>query len=133
MDYKALYEQSQKELFGLQFHFNKKNKEHKERYVHLMNNKIRLEKENEELKEKIICLEEDVMEPAPAPAPSPEKKKEPLPKLTEKQRENLRSHMEKSGLIGAAAKRHRMQMMSRLRKGMSMKESLADIMKINLP
>jgi hypothetical protein len=41
MDYKTLYEQSQKELFGLQFDFDEKNKEHTEK---------ELEKENEELK-----------------------------------------------------------------------------------
>ena len=70
-----------------------------------------------------------VQDPQPAPAPAPEKKKGPLPKLTEKQREDLRSHMEKSGLTGAAAKRHRMQMMSRLRKGMTMKAAHADVMK----
>jgi cell division protein FtsB len=43
MDYEALYKE-------LQFDFDEKNKEHTERYVHLMKNHIQLEKENEELK-----------------------------------------------------------------------------------
>tara|TARA_R100000353_G_C6511180_1_gene196667 strand:- start:740 stop:1039 length:300 start_codon:yes stop_codon:yes gene_type:complete len=68
--------------------------------------------------------------PAPAPAPAPEsKKKKSMPKLTDKQREDLKKHMEKSGLKGAEAKSHRMKMMVRLRKGMSVKAAHADIMK----
>ena len=68
-------------------------------------------------------------EPAPAPAPAPEpSKKRSMGKLTDKQREDLKKHMEQSGLKGAEAKSHRMKMMQRLRKGMSIKAAHDDIM-----
>ena len=59
--YKKKFKQSQKELFGLQFDFDQKNKEHTERYVNLMNTKIRLEKENEKLKKEKEQLEHDLL------------------------------------------------------------------------
>ena len=64
-------------------------------------------------------------EPAPAPEPS----KKPSGKLTDKQREDLKKHMEKSGLSGSEAKSHRMKMMSRMRRGMSVAAAHKDIMK----
>lgn len=67
-------------------------------------------------------------EPEPEPAPAPKKKREGT-KMSEKQKSDLKKHMEKSGLTGSEAKSHRMAMMSRLRKGMSMKAAHADVMK----
>jgi hypothetical protein len=66
--------------------------------------------------------------PEPAPAPAPKKKREGT-KMTDKQKSDLKKHMEKSGLTGSEAKSHRMKMMSRMRKGMSIKAAHADIMK----
>jgi len=67
-------------------------------------------------------------EPAPAPAPAPKKKREGT-KMTDKQKSDLKKHMEKSGLSGSEAKSHRMKMMSRMRKGMSVQKAHKDIMK----
>jgi hypothetical protein len=64
-------------------------------------------------------------EPAPAPAPEPSQK--PSGKLSDKQRQDLRKHMEKSGLSGSEAKSHRMKMMSRMRRGMSIAAAHKDI------
>ncbi len=50
-------------------------------------------------------------------------------KMTDKQKSDLKKHMEKSGLTGSEARKHRMMMMSRMRKGMSIKQSHSDIMK----
>jgi outer membrane biosynthesis protein TonB len=66
-------------------------------------------------------------EPAPAPAPEPSKKLVSKVKLTDKQKEDLRKHMEKSGLSGSEAKSHRMKMMSRMRRGMSVAAAHKDI------
>ena len=66
--------------------------------------------------------------PEPAPAPAPKKKREGT-KMTDKQKSDLKKHMEKSGLTGSEAKSPRMKMMSRMRKGMSIKAAHADIMK----
>ena len=53
-------------------------------------------------------------------------------KLTEKQRAELKAHIEKhkkSGMSPSEVKSHRMSMMVRLRKGMSVKQAHSDIMK----
>ena len=49
-------------------------------------------------------------------------------KLSDKQKSQLKKHMEKSGLSGSEAKSHRMKMMSRMRRGMSIAKSHKDIM-----
>lgn len=49
--------------------------------------------------------------------------------MSDKQKSDLKKHMEKSGLTGSEAKSHRMKMMARMRKGMSIKKAHADIMK----
>ena len=67
--------------------------------------------------------------PAPAPEPAPEPSKKSNGKLSDKQKADLKSHMEKSGLSGSEAKSHRMGMMVRLRKGMSIKAAHSDLMK----
>jgi len=66
-------------------------------------------------------------ESEPAPAPAPKKKREGV-KMTDKQKADLNKHMAKSGLTGSEAKSHRMKMMGRMRKGMSVKKAHADIM-----
>ena len=53
-------EKLKKEYFGLQFDFDEKLKEHRERYVKHMNDTIRLEKENEELKKENEKLKEQL-------------------------------------------------------------------------
>ena len=65
--------------------------------------------------------------PAPAPEPAPEPSKKSNGKLSDKQREDLKKHMEKSGLSGSEAKSHRMKMMSRMRRGMSVAAAHKDI------
>jgi len=80
---------------------------------------------------KVVKEPEPEPEPTPAPAPAPKKKKA-MGKLTEKQRAELKSHMEKhkkAGMSPSEVKSHRMSMMVRLRKGMSVKQAHSDIMK----
>jgi len=48
-------------------------------------------------------------------------------KMTETQKADLKKHMEKSGLTGSEAKSHRMKMMSRMRRGMSIAKAHKDI------
>ena len=76
-------------------------------------------------------------EPAPAseapaaPAPEPKKKRESV-KMTDKQKSDLNKHMEKhkkAGMSASEMKSHRMKMMSRMRKGMSVNKAHKDIMK----
>lgn len=50
-------------------------------------------------------------------------------KLSDRQKKQLNKHMGESGLTGTDAKRHRMAMMSRMRRGMSIKKAHADITK----
>lgn len=50
-------------------------------------------------------------------------------KLSDKQKSQLKKHMDKSGLSGSEAKSHRMKMMSRMRRGMSVGKAHKDIMK----
>jgi len=63
----------------------------------------------------------------PAEAPAPSKSKRESKKLTDAQKKALNKHMEKSGLTGSEAKSHRMKMMGRMRKGMSVNKAHADI------
>jgi hypothetical protein len=76
--------------------------------------------------------------PAPAPAPAPEaeaapvKKKREGVKMTDKQKGDLTRHMkkmEKGGMSKAEMKSHRMKMMGRMRKGMSVNKAMKDITK----
>ena len=61
--------------------------------------------------------------------PVAEKKKREGVKMTDKQKADLKKHMEKSGLTGSDAKSHRMKMMSRMRKGESIAKAHKEIMK----
>ena len=60
---------------------------------------------------------------------SPPKKKREGVKMSDKQKAELKKHMEKSGLTGTEAKSHRMKMMTRMRKGMSVTKAHNDIKK----
>jgi len=70
-------------------------------------------------------------EPAPEPAPAKKEKKTGVPrtKMTEKQRKDLAKHMEKVGkdMTASEKKSHRMKMMGRMRKGMSVAKAHKDI------
>jgi hypothetical protein len=66
--------------------------------------------------------------PAPAPAPAPKQKRSST-KMTDKQKADLNKHMKKSGLTGSEAKSHRMKMMGRMRKGMTIQKAHNDIKK----
>ncbi len=69
--------------------------------------------------------------PEPAPAPAPKKKREGV-KMTDKQKADLKKHMakmEKGGMSKAEMKSHRMKMMARMRKGMSVGKAHKDISK----
>ena len=74
-----------------------------------------------------------VSEPqASSPAPAPVKKKREGVKMTEKQKADLNKHMEKhkkAGMSASEMKSHRMKMMARMRKGMSVNKAHKDIMK----
>jgi len=62
----------------------------------------------------------------------PEKKKREGVKMTDKQKADLKKHMDKlkeDGMSGSELKSHRMKMMARMRKGMSVKKAHSDIMK----
>ncbi len=79
----------------------------------------------------------DYTEPTPEPAPAPAKpaKKEkpsgvPRGKMSEKQKKDLAKHMAKhkeDGMSASEMKSHRMKMMSRMRKGMSVNKAHKDI------
>ena len=67
----------------------------------------------------------------PAAAP-PEKKKRETVRMTEKQKSDLKRHMKKmkdGGMSLSESRSHQMKMMSRMRKGMSIKKAHSDIMK----
>lgn len=66
--------------------------------------------------------------PAEAEPPAPKKKREGV-KMTDAQKTALNKHMKKSGLTGSEAKSHRMKMMGRMRKGMSVTKAHNDIKK----
>ena len=50
-------------------------------------------------------------------------------KMTDKQKMDLKKHMDKLDMTVSEKKSHRMKMMSRMRKGMSVKVAHKDIMK----
>jgi len=60
---------------------------------------------------------------------SGDKPKKATGKMTDKQKADLKKHMEKhkDKMTTSEAKRHRMQMMSRMRKGMSIAKAHKDI------
>ena len=68
----------------------------------------------------------------PEPKKTEPKKKMPSGKLTDKQKSDLKMHMEKhkdlQDLSASQLKSHRMKMMSRMRKGMSLKQAHKEIM-----
>ena len=67
--------------------------------------------------------------PEPAPAPAPEEPKKGG--LTQKQRVDLKKHMDKlkeGGMDSKEVKSHRMKMMARMKKGMSVSKAHKDIM-----
>ena len=72
-------------------------------------------------------------EPAPASeAAAPAKKKREGVKMTDKQKDQLKKHMakmEKQGMSKSEMKSHRMKMMGRMRKGMSVAKAHKDITK----
>ena len=78
--------------------------------------------------------EPQAKQPAPAPVSEPapvEKKKRESVKMSDKQKSDLNKHMEKmkkGGMSPSEMKSHRMKMMSRMRKGMSVNKSHTDIM-----
>ena len=69
--------------------------------------------------------------PAPEPAPAPAKKKREGVKMTDKQKSDLNKHMEKVGknMTVSEKKSHRMKMMGRMRKGMTVNKAHRDISK----
>jgi len=77
--------------------------------------------------------EEPVMEaPAEKQTPEPAKKKREGVKMTDKQKDQLKKHMakmEKDGMSKSEMKSHRMKMMGRMRKGMSVAKAHKDISK----
>lgn len=76
-----------------------------------------------------------VSEPAETPLqsdPEPAKKKREGVKMTDKQKDQLKKHMakmEKQGMSKSEMKSHRMKMMGRMRKGMSVNKAHKDITK----
>ena len=83
--------------------------------------------------------ETDYSEPEPAPAPEPVPEAKPPPKkkrestpMTAAQKKALTKHMEKmkkGGMDSKEAKSHRMKMMVRMRRGMSVGDAHKDAMK----
>ena len=63
------------------------------------------------------------------PPPSKPKKKTASGKLSDKQKADLKKHMDKLNLSGKEKNSHRMKMMSRMKKGMSVSKAHKDIMK----
>jgi len=69
-------------------------------------------------------------EPSPEPAPAPTKRASV--KMTDKQKADLTKHMaklQKNGMSPSEMKSHRMKMMGRMRKGMSVGKAHKDIQK----
>jgi len=69
--------------------------------------------------------------PEPTPTPAPAKKKREGVKMTDAQKKALNKHMEKVGkdMSASEKKSHRMKMMGRMRKGMSVAKAHRDISK----
>jgi hypothetical protein len=70
----------------------------------------------------------DTTPPSPKEQSPPKKKREGV-KMSDKQKADLNKHMKKTGLTGTEAKSHRMKMMTRMRKGMSVTKAHNDIKK----
>jgi len=71
-------------------------------------------------------------EPEPEMKEEPSKPKRTGTKMTDKQKADLNKHMEKmkkGGMSASEMKSHRMKMMGRMRKGMTVKKAHNDIMK----
>lgn len=71
-------------------------------------------------------------EPASEPAPAPAKAKRTGTKMTDAQKTALNKHMEKlkkNGMTASEAKSHRMKLMARIRKGMTVQKAHKDLMK----
>ena len=75
------------------------------------------------------------MDDEPAPAVSkanqgsaPEKAKRTGTKMTDVQKAQLKKHMDKLDMSASEKKSHRMKMMARMKKGMSVKSAHKDIM-----
>ena len=70
--------------------------------------------------------------PEPEPEPAPEKKKRVVVKMSDKQKLDLKKHMEKhkdlKDLNTSQLKSHRMKMMSRMRQGKSVSQAHKEIM-----
>jgi len=69
---------------------------------------------------------------APPPAQETKKPRTNGKKMTDTQKKQLTKHMEKmkkEGMSGSEMKSHRMKMMGRMRKGMSVNKAHKDIMK----
>ncbi len=69
--------------------------------------------------------------PEPAPAPAPKQKRSST-KMSDKQKSDLNKHMakhKKGGMSLSEQKSHRMKMMGRMRKGMSVTKAHNDIKK----
>jgi len=67
---------------------------------------------------------------SPEPEPAPVKTKRASVKMTDKQKTDLAKHMQKmqkNGMSASEAKSHRMKMMSRMRRGMSVNKAHKDI------
>jgi len=68
--------------------------------------------------------------PAPAPAPKPKKSKAGPRAMSEKQKSDLKKHMDKlkdGGMSATDVKSHRMKMMVRMKRGMSVSAAHSDI------
>lgn len=73
-----------------------------------------------------------ISEAVPPPLSEPKKKRESV-KMTEKQKKDLNKHMEKqkkAGMSASELKSHRMKMMGRMRKGMTINKAHKDIMSV---
>lgn len=72
-------------------------------------------------------------EPEPEPEPTPAKKtRKSTGKMTDQQKSQLKKHMakmEKGGMSKTEMKSHRMSMMSRVRKGMTIQKAHNDVKK----
>lgn len=76
--------------------------------------------------------EDTPVEEPPASEAAPAKKKREGVKMTDKQKSQLNKHMEKqkkAGMSASEMKSHRMKMMGRMRKGMSIAKAHKDISK----
>jgi len=71
----------------------------------------------------------DTSSPPPSPKESAPAPKKSSGKMSDAQKAQLKKHMEKTGLTGSEAKSHRMKMMSRMRKGMTVTKAHNDIKK----